>query len=168
MKINFSKNRIKKELIERVESTFNKTVELLEIPCKYLEVNIAFVNSFKIKKINKSYRGVNKVTDVISFPFLLAPEKTGMQLIEKDLTRENYQLHANPETGNIVLGDLYVCFRKMKQQAKEYRTGIEREFVYLCLHGLLHLLGYDHIEENDKKIMREKEEFILKNVFENN
>ena len=55
----------------------------------------------------------------------------------------------------------------MKKQAKEYGTGIEREFTYLCLHGLLHLLGYDHMVDSDKKVMREKEEIILKNVFEN-
>ena len=107
------------------------------------------------------------MTDIISFPFLLKPEVGGMQLIEKELTRENYQLFVNPETDNIVLGDLYVCFRKMKQQAKEYGTGIEREFTYLCVHGLLHLLGYDHIDESDKKVMRAKEEDIMKNVFEN-
>jgi len=167
MKINFSKNRIKKELIEKVIFAFDQAVDLLNIPCKDLEVNIAFVNTFKIKTINRDYRGVNKVTDVISFPFLLQPEKIGMQLIEDVLTKDKFELYINPESNNIVLGDIYVCFKKMKQQSKEYGTGIEREFVYLCLHGLLHLLGYDHIEDSDKKVMREKEEYILKNVFEN-
>ena len=97
---------------------------------------------------------------------MLQPQVEGMQLIEKKLTKENYKLCINPETNNVVLGDLYICFPQMKKQAKEYGTGIEREFVYLCLHGLLHLLGYDHMTEDDKKVMREKEELILKNVFE--
>lgn len=166
MKINFSKNKIDKFLINRVETVFNETIKLLNIPCKDLEVNIAVVNSLKIKKMNKLYRGVNKVTDILSFPFLLQPNVSGMQLIENELKKENFLMFINPETNNVVLGDLYVCFRKMKQQAKEYGTGIEREFTYLCLHGLLHLLGYDHLTDEDKKVMREKEEYILKNVFE--
>ena len=167
MKINFGKNKVDVNLINKVELAFEKTIDLLKIPCKDLEVNVAFVSALKIKKINKNYRGVNRVTDIISFPFLLTPGKDGMQLIEGDLTKEKYQIYVNPETDNVVLGDLYICFRKMKQQAKEYGTGIEREFVYLCVHGLLHLLGYDHLVEDDKKAMRAKEEDILKNVFEN-
>jgi len=166
MKINFSKHKIDKTLIERVQKVFDYAIDYLNIPCKELEVNIAVVNSFTIKKMNRQFRNVNKVTDILSFPFLLQPNVGGMQLIEEKLDKKNYLMFVNPESNNVVLGDLYVCFRKMKQQAKEYGTGIEREFTYLCLHGLLHLLGYDHMTEEDKKVMREKEEDILKNVFE--
>jgi len=166
MKINFSKNRIRKDLVDNVEKVFNYAIDNLNIPCKEIEVNIAVVNSFKIKKMNRVHRGINKVTDILSFPFLLQPQVSGMQLIEKDLTKENFMMFVDPETNNIVLGDLYVCFSKMKKQAKEFGTGIEREFSYLCLHGLLHLLGYDHMTEEDKKVMRQKEEEILKKVFE--
>lgn len=167
MKINLNKNKLSADLINKVQLTFNYAIDFLNIDCKDLEVNVAFVSKLKIKKINNRFRNVNKVTDIISFPFLLKPNVEGMQLIEDKLSKKNFAMYVNPETGNVVLGDLYICFAKMKEQAKEYRTGIEREFVYLCLHGLLHLLGYDHIEESDKKIMREKEELILKNVFEN-
>lgn len=166
MKINLSKNKVNNELINKVQSVFDYAIDFLNIKCKELEVNVAFVGRLKIKKINREFRNVNKVTDIISFPFLLQPDVEGMQLIEDNLTKENFKFCTNPETGNVVLGDLYICFPQMKKQAKEYGTGLEREFVYLCLHGLLHLLGYDHIVESDKKIMREKEELILKNVFE--
>ena len=166
MDINFNKNKVDETLINNVKNTFNYAIDYLKIPCKELEVNIAFVNGFSIKRMNKKFRGVNKVTDILSFPFLLQPGKEGMQLIEEKLSKENYQLYVNPDSGNVMLGDLYICFSKMKKQAKEYGTGIEREFTYLCLHGLLHLLGYDHMVEEDKKVMREKEEIILKNVFE--
>jgi len=166
MKINFSKHKIDKTLIERVQKVFDYAIDYLNIPCKELEVNIAVVNSFTIKKMNRQFRNVNKVTDILSFPFLLQPNVGGMQLIEEKLDKKNYLMFVNPESNNVVLGDLYVCFRKMKQQAKEYGTGIEREFTYLCLHGLLHLLGYDHMTEEDKKVIRKKEEDILKNVFE--
>ena len=167
MKINLGKNKVDEKLIDKVKQVFDYSVNYLNIDCKDLEVNIDFVSRLKIKKINREYRNVNKVTDIISFPFLLQPKVEGMQLIEDKLTKENFKFCVNPETGNVVLGDLYVCFPQMKKQAKEYGTGIEREFVYLCLHGLLHLLGYDHLTEDDKKVMREKEELILKNVFEN-
>lgn len=166
MKINLSKNGVDQTLLYKVKKAFDYTIEFLNIPCKDLEVNIAFVGKTKIKKINKDFRNVDRVTDIISFPFLLHPGVEGMQLIESSLTKEKYMMYVNPETGNLVLGDLYICFPKMKEQAIEYGTGIEREFVYLCVHGLLHLLGYDHMSEEDKKVMREKEELILKNVFE--
>ena len=164
MKLNFNKNRVDDNLIKSVEEVFKYAIKYLNIPCQDLEVNIAFVSSLKIKQINKKFRGVNKVTDIISFPFLLQAGKEGMQLIEDRLDKKNYQIFVNPETNNIILGDLYICFSKMKKQAKEYGTGIEREFTYLCLHGLLHLLGYDHMIEEDKVIMRKKEEEILNAV----
>ena len=166
MKVNFNKKKISSFIESNVNKVFEETIKLLNIPSNDLEINVAIVNSFKIKKINREFRSVNRVTDVISFPFLLTVGKGGMQLIVDNLTKENYPFNINPETGNIVLGDLYICFNKVKKQAKEYGTGIEREFAYLTLHGILHLLGYDHIDEEDKKIMREKEELILKNVFE--
>lgn len=167
MVINFSKKRVSANLIDKLQQVFDYAINYLNIDCKDLEVNIAFVGKLKIRKINRQFRNVDKVTDIISFPFLLKPQVEGMQLIENELTKDKFKMFVNPETGNIVLGDLYICFPQMKKQAKEYGTGIEREFTYLCLHGLLHLLGYDHIKDEDKKAMREKEELILKNVFEN-
>jgi len=161
MKINFNKNAIDQNLISRVKKCFDKAVDYLNIPCTDLEVNIAIVGSKKIKEINSEFRGVDKVTDVISFPFLLQEGVTGDQEIADKLTKENYPNDINPDTGNIVLGDLYICFDKVKKQAVEYGTGIEREFTYLSLHGLLHLLGFDHMVENDKVIMRKVEEEIM-------
>lgn len=161
MKINFNKHRVDKSLILDVENCFNKAVDYLKIPCKDLEVNVAVVNKMKIKKINSQYRNINKVTDVLSFPFLLKEGVSGEQVVAGKITKENFLQDVDPDTGNIILGDLYVCFSKVKNQAKEYGTGIRREFVYLCLHGLLHLVGFDHIEENDKKHMRKVEEEIM-------
>ena len=161
MKINFGKNRVDKKLLDMVQVCFDKAVDYLQIPCKDLEVNIAIVSGREIKKLNTEFRNVDKVTDVLSFPFLLQEGVTGDQEIASKLTKENFSNDINPDTGNIVLGDLYVCFDKVKKQAKEFGTGIEREFTYLSLHGLLHLLGFDHMVESDKVIMRKKEEEIL-------
>ena len=92
-----------------------------------------------IKKINKDYRNKDVATDVISFAY--------------------------NETENIgpvnIIGDIVISIEKVKEQAKEYGHSEEREFYYVLCHGILHLLGYDHIEENDKEIMRKREEEIL-------
>lgn len=161
MIINFGKNHIKKELLSFLQLSFDNAVDELNIPCQDLEVNVDFVSRRKIKKINSKFRGVNKVTDVLSFPFLLKEGVTGEQLIQDVLTKENFPNDINYETGNIVLGDIYICFSKVKAQSKEYNTTIKREFTYLAVHGLLHLLGYDHEKEDDKKHMREVEEKIM-------
>ncbi len=92
-----------------------------------------------IREINREYRNKDTSTDVISFAY--------------------------NETENVgplnILGDIVISFEKVTEQAKEYGHSVEREFYYVLSHGLLHLLGYDHIDENEKKIMREREEEIL-------
>lgn len=95
-----------------------------------------------IQNINKEYRGKDSATDVISFAY--------------------------NETENVgpfdILGDIIISEEKVREQAKEYGHSVEREFYYVLCHGMLHLLGYDHIEEEDKKVMREKEEQLLKEI----
>jgi probable rRNA maturation factor len=95
-----------------------------------------------IKNINKEYRGKDSATDVISFAY--------------------------NETENVgpfnILGDIIISEEKVREQAKEYGHSTEREFYYVLCHGMLHLLGYDHIDEEDKSVMREKEEQLLKEI----
>ena len=86
MKINFSKNRVDKKLLDMVQVCFDKAVDYLQIPCKDLEVNIAIVRGREIKKLNTEFRNVDKVTDVLSFPFLLQEGVTGDQEIASKLT----------------------------------------------------------------------------------
>ncbi len=107
-----------------------------------LEFNVIIVDNEKIHEINKTYRGVDRPTDVISF----ALEDF------KDITYENNYR---------VLGDIYISIDKVKEQAKEYGHSEKRELAFLAVHGLLHLLGYDHMEKEDEKIMFEKQEKIL-------
>ena len=137
---------------------FNETkenipdLEVLEPLLKYaldfekvdnLEFNVIIINNEKIHEINKQYRGVDRPTDVISF----ALEDF------KDITYENNYR---------VLGDIYISIDKVKEQAKEYGHSEKRELAFLAVHGLLHLLGYDHMKEDEEKIMFEKQEKILK------
>ena len=87
-----------------------------------------------------------------------------LHYLEDTLTKENYPLDIDHETGNIVLGDICICLAKAKEQAKDFGNSIEREVTYLSVHGLLHLLGYDHMIESDKIIMRNVEENIMTKI----
>ena len=131
----------------------NKTIEELDYLEKYIKYvtkklnieeaifNIIFVNNEKIKQINKDYRGIDKVTDVISF---------ALEDGDKDI---NYEIR--------VLGDIYIATDVAYEQAKLYEHSRIREICFLATHGILHLLGYDHIEEEDEKIMFAKQKELL-------
>lgn len=138
-------------LLNEVVKTFNITNEI--------EINVEFVSKLAIKKLNKQFRNINKVTDVLSFPTL----ELKMPL-ENMLLKQNFVDDINPETNNIMLGDIYICFNRVKKQAKEYGHSVLRESCYLFLHGVLHLLGFDHIKEEDKTEMRKYEELVLNNL----
>ena len=102
---------------------------------------IIFVDLKEIKRINKEYRGIDSVTDVISFAL--------------EDTSDNMQIDMR------ILGDIYVCIPKMIEQANTYGHSIKRELSFLVVHGLLHLLGYDHMNELDEEIMFGLQELIL-------
>ncbi len=146
-----------KKYKKQINFLFKSTLEYLSQP-KNIEVTVKFVNKSEIRQINKEYRGIDKVTDVLSFPFLNV--KPGVILNKTD-----FPLDSNGK--NIYLGDIAICMDKVKEQAEEYNHSFERELFYLLTHGFLHLFGYDHIEEFDKKIMREKEEEIIKRMISN-
>ena len=123
----------------------DKLYELLAFALKRekldnVEFNFIFVDSNTIHDINKTYRNVDRVTDVISFA--LEDNKT----IELD---------------HRLLGDIYICVERAEEQAKEYGHSFLRELAFLTIHGLLHLLGYDHMEKEEEKIMFQKQEDIL-------
>lgn len=128
-----------------LELDMDKLYKLLEFTLKReklenVEFNVIFVDSETIQDINKNYRNIDRVTDVISFA--LEDNKT----IELD---------------HRLLGDIYICYERSKEQAIEYNHSLMREVSFLMIHGLLHLLGYDHMEEDEEKIMFKKQEDIL-------
>ena len=136
------------ELFERVAAAaFDKLA--LKGDCV---VEVDFVSKEEIRDLNLSARGVDRVTDVLSFPALDEI---------KAFTPENYPFDYDGVSGSVNIGNIVICAEVAKEQAAEYGHSEERERAYLFLHGLLHLLGYDHIEESDKAVMRAKEEEIL-------
>lgn len=113
-----------------------------------VDVYITLTNNEEIHKINKEYREVDRPTDVLSFPMY---EREDIIKLKEE---------SNDEVEKI-LGDIIVSIEKVKEQADEYGHSFERELAYLVTHGMLHLLGYDHIIEDEQKIMRQREEEIL-------
>jgi len=117
------------------------------------EVEVSFFLPKEIQELNLTTRGVDKVTDVLSYPALSNI---------KEFSKNNYPFDFDEETGKVFLGSIVICVERAIEQAHEFGHGVEREMKYLFIHGLLHLLGYDHETENDKRVMREFEELILK------
>lgn len=134
------------DIIEKVIKECYKTENLLN---SNLYVSITLTDSKHIKEINQKYRNIDKETDVLSFPMFESEE-----LLEKTKKNENID----------ILGDMVISVEKIKIQSQEYGHSFEREFAYIIVHSFYHLMGYDHIKESDKKIMREKEENILKKL----
>ena len=136
-----------RELLERVIPAA-LDAEGVTVPC---EVDVLFTDDAGIHDINLEQRGVDRPTDVLSFPmFELAP---GDKPSAED---------ADPATGLVPLGDMVLSLERAREQAAEYDHSVEREAAYLAVHSVLHLLGYDHMDEGPMKAqMRQREEAIL-------
>ena len=113
-----------------------------------LLITITLTTPDNIQEINRDYRGIDKATDVLSFPMFEKEELT------EKIKNKQYE-HED------VLGDIIISVERVEEQAKEYGHSFERELSYMLVHGFYHLMGYDHIEEADKIIMRPKEEKVL-------
>ncbi len=108
-----------------------------------------------MQTLNNETRKIDETTDVLSFPNL-------ENVFNKKINKKTYPMDVNPHTKRVLLGDIVINVIKAGEQAKEYGHSTKREICYLFVHGLLHLFGYDHIDELDKKLMRAQEETILK------
>ncbi len=113
-----------------------------------LIITVTLTNPDNIKKINKQFRNIDNATDVLSFP-IFEKNELNQKIIQKNFMHED------------MLGDIIISIKKVEEQAKEYGHSFERELSYMLVHGFYHLMGYDHIKEEDKKEMRPKEEKIL-------
>lgn len=164
MLINFSKDRGYAQYNDLITKAYEYAIKILKVPCKDVEVNLSYVSGRQIRILNREHRNKDRITDVLSFPNLLEYGVENEQLIADRITKANYPNDINLDTNNIMLGDICICKKVVKKQAKEYGNSMEREMVYMAVHGLLHLLGYDHILEEDKSHMREMEEKILKHI----
>lgn len=130
------------EYEERFQRIFEKTREVCRVDRDY-DVSIILVNDHEIHEINKSYRNIDRPTDVISFALKDSEDEIMLEEIEAEL------------------GDIFISVDAVRKQAKEYGHSECREISFLCTHGLLHLLGYDHMNEEDEKEMFALQDVIL-------
>ena len=123
------------------------------------EVSVIFIDNEEIKEINKKYRGIDKITDVLSFPMLNYPENKVFKEVYINYKFDQSDLYDE----KLVIGDVALSLERAKQQSEEFGHSFIRECAYLTVHSVLHLLGYDHMKEEQKNIMRKREEEILNN-----
>lgn len=140
-----------KEYEENIKRVVEKCFEVENLLYSKLIMTITLTTPENIRKINKKYRKIDKATDVLSFPMFEKAE-LDEKIKNKDFLYED------------VLGDIIISIEKVKEQAEEYGHSFERELSYMVVHGFYHLMGYDHIEEKDKKVMRPKEEKVLEQL----
>ena len=121
-----------------------------------VEDNVLITDDEGIQEYNRQFRGIDKATDVLSFPNLDFDEKSCFSIPEKKLAD-----YRNPESGNIILGDIILSKDRILSQAREYGHSLKREFAFLVAHSMLHLCGYDHMTNEEAAEMEQKQELIL-------
>ncbi len=157
----FIDNRQNKiEVTEELENLIKDVIEYTLKEEKLFidnEVSVIFIDNEEIREINLKQRGINKITDVLSFPMLHYPSNK----VFKD-AYVNYEFdQSDIYDERLVIGDVALSLEKAKEQSEEFGHSFIRECAYLTVHSMLHLLGYDHMEEGQKNIMRTREEEIL-------
>lgn len=126
--------------------------------CPYeTEINVVLTDNEEIKEINRTYREIDAPTDVLSFPMVEYEEPASFSFLEEEELAGNF----NPETGELLLGDIIISVERVISQAAEYGHSEERELAFLVAHSMLHLFGYDHMEEGERAIMEERQKKIL-------
>lgn len=144
MEIYIDNRQTEIKLSEEIEELFQKVIKeslLVEDRSLDYEVSVSLVNNQEIKELNRDYRGVDSETDVLSFP------------LDDDFDMDIP-----------LLGDIIISVEKALEQAEEYGHSLEREIAYLIAHSMFHLMGYDHLEIEEKEEMRNKEKLVMKNL----
>lgn len=143
------------EYIKTIQKVVDECFKTENLENTKLYMSITLTTPEEIRSINRQHRNIDKATDVLSFPMF---EK---QEIEQIINKDNVDTVENKEIQQDILGDIVISIQKVYEQAEEYGHSFERELSYMVVHGFYHLMGYDHMVDSDKTIMREKEENIL-------
>lgn len=145
----YTRKKLLKNLEETIWSSISVAIEYLEFN-HICEVSVLIVGKDKMKAINAEHRGKNKVTDVLSFPMISFEEE---------------EIEVDPDTNAVYLGDIVLCADKVVGQAQKYGHSVEREAAFLVVHGILHLMGFDHeISKDEEKIQFELQEKIMEEL----
>lgn len=150
---------LNRELNDLIYKTIKLVLDFEELNVEY-EIFVLFVDNAEIRKINYEHRGIDKETDCLSFPMLYFEDGKVFKDQYKNFKFKDYDLN----NGKLLLGDIVISLEKAHEQSLEFGHDFEREVIYLIIHSLLHLLGYDHIEDCDKEKMRAREKMIIKKL----
>lgn len=146
------------EYIKTIEKVVDKCFKTEGLENTKLYMSITLTNPEEIKTINRIHRNIDKATDVLSFPMFEKIE------IEQIIQKSNVETVETEEQKQDILGDIVISIPKVYEQAEEYGHSFERELSYMVVHGFYHLMGYDHMVDKDKKVMRKKEEKVLQEL----
>ena len=154
VQIEFVETDEKDEYKKQIERVVRTCFEEENLQNTNLYLNVILTNPKNIRETNKAYRNIDKETDVLSFPMF---QKEEIEALINKSQNENIEVED-------VLGDIMISIPRVIEQAEEYGHSVERELAYMVVHGFYHVMGYDHIKEEDKVIMRPKEEYILQKL----
>lgn len=153
----------RQEVIDVEDKLYDKIKEIIDYALKEegvkvdYEISVILIDNNEIRNINRETRNIDNATDVLSFPMLEYPEGEVFKDVYFNYKFDDTYL----DDGKLVIGDIAISLERAKEQSVEYAHSFEREVLYLTVHSVLHLMGYDHMEEDDKKKMRAREEEIL-------
>ena len=138
-------SRIDEKIMQNLTKVYEAVADFAHLP-KRIKVNLSFVDEKTIRKLNKDTRNIDKVTDVLTYPYVELRPKEKLKL-------SDYKLEVDPDDNRLLIGDIYICTKRAEEQSKEYGHSLNREMCFLFCHGLLHILGYDHIKKEDEEVM---------------
>ena len=145
------------ECEELAKKVIEAAVDYEECPYE-TEVNLLLTMNDEIHEMNRQFRGIDRPTDVLSFPMVDYEEPGKFDFLEEAME------YFNPETGELMLGDIVISKEKVIAQAEEYGHSTQREYAFLIAHSMLHLFGYDHMEEDERAVMEQKQKEILEQL----
>lgn len=152
--IEFLGEKIDNKTEKLLKKVAKQTFKFNDQKLRKVEVAVEFVYDDEIRELNKKHRGIDEPTDVLSFPNL-------EEVFGKKINKKNFPNDVNPENGKVCLGDIVINLNRATEQAGSFGHSLTREMAYLLVHGLLHLMGYDHIDKLDANLMRAQEEQVL-------
>ena len=146
-----------------LEETARMVIEaaLDEMKCPYeAEVSLLITDNARIQEMNRQFRQIDRPTDVLSFPMIQFDQPGDFSFLEEEEPEECF----NPETGELVLGDIVISAEKVLEQAEEYGHSVKREYAFLIVHSVLHLTGYDHMVPEEAEWMEQRQRQILEQL----
>lgn len=153
-------NEQERELTFDYEQVADQVItEVLDMEaCPYeAEVSLTLTDNTEIQRLNKEFRRMDRPTDVLSFPMVDFQNPADYDLLEAD----GWEAYFNPESGELMLGDIVISVERAMEQAEEFGHSLKREYAFLIAHSMLHLLGYDHMIPEEARVMEERQEAVL-------